>query len=78
MSPKEKAVALVEKMMLYSFEKSGLDNEIVQYSVNYKVEKESAIQCVLIAIDEVIKELYPSDIKRCEYWNEIKIEIEKL
>ena len=37
-----------------------------------------AKEYALIAVDEVIKELYPSDIKRCEYWQEVKQEIEKL
>lgn len=35
-------------------------------------------QCALIAVDEIIKELYPSDIMRCEYWVEVKNEINKL
>lgn len=34
-------------------------------------------QC-LIAVDEIIKEHYPQDAKRCEYWNQVKTEIEKL
>lgn len=35
-------------------------------------------QCALIVVDELIKENYPQDIPRCEYWNEVKQEIQKL
>jgi hypothetical protein len=38
----------------------------------------NAKQCDLIAVDEIIKEHYPQDAKRCEYWNQVKQEIEKL
>jgi hypothetical protein len=38
----------------------------------------NAKQCALIAVDEIIKEHYPQDAKRCEYWNQVKQEIEKL
>lgn len=37
-----------------------------------------AKEYALIAVDEIIKELYPTDIKRCEYWQAVKQEIEKL
>lgn len=37
-----------------------------------------AKQCALIAVDELIKENYPTDIKRCEFWQEVRTEIEKL
>lgn len=39
---------------------------------------EVAKQCVLIAVDEIIKEHYPQDIKRCQYWQEVVQEIENL
>ncbi len=35
-------------------------------------------QYALKIVDELIKENYPYDIKRCEYWLEVKEEIEKL
>lgn len=44
---------------------------------NRRVKKD-AKQCALIAIDEIIKEHYPQDAKRCEYWNQVKTEIQKL
>ena len=37
-----------------------------------------AKQCALIAVEEIIKEHYPQDAKRCEYWNQVKTEIQKL
>lgn len=35
-------------------------------------------QYALKIVDELIKENYPTDIKRCEYWLEVIKEIEKL
>ena len=63
MNPKEKARELVERFTSTCRE--------CDYERN-------AIMFALIAVDEVLKELYPSDIKRCEYWQEVKQEIEKL
>jgi len=65
MRPKEKAKELVE---LYCQLLSIRDYE----------NNEKAKQCALIAVDVLIKENYPRDIKRCEYFNEVKREIEKL
>ena len=42
------------------------------------VHIESTKQCSIIAVDEIIKEIYPQDIKRCEYWLEVIKEIENL
>jgi hypothetical protein len=63
MTPKEKAKELVDKM--YWHFRTIADSDICK-------------QCALIAVDEIIKEHYPQDIKRCEYWQEVKQEIEKL
>ena len=49
-----------------------------KYYRDVLANSEKAKQCALIAVNEVLKELYPSDIKRCEYWQEVKQEIEKL
>jgi len=81
MTPKEKAKELVEKMMLYSYDK--IENEIYpKYIVDNKIKKELAKQCALIADDEIIKEkngcskyeCYGQDIN----WNKVKQEIENL
>jgi len=81
MTPKEKAEELVDKMMLYSYEK--IENEKnTKYIVDNKIKKEYAIQCALIAVDEIIKEkngcskyeCYGQDIN----WNKVKQEIENL
>jgi hypothetical protein len=42
----------------------------------YQIEK--AKQCALIAVDEIIKELYYMGITITHYWQEVKQEIEKL
>jgi hypothetical protein len=79
MTPKEKAIELVEKMMLYSYEK--IENEIFsKYIVNNEIKKELAKQCALIAVDEIFNSVdneHVSDIFN-QYWQEVKNEIEKL
>ncbi len=67
MTPKEKAKDLFDKMKLAT-------DEFGYININIERHK----QCALIAVDEVIKEHYPQDIKRCEYWKEVKQEINKL
>jgi hypothetical protein len=61
MTPKEKALELVEDM--FNCPETGYN--------------EHKIECALVAVDEIIKEL-----ERCfihnEYWQEVKQEIEKL
>lgn len=66
MTPKEKAEDLVSKYLW--------PQRVFEELAKTKVAKE----CALIAVDEIIKEHYPQDIKRCEYWQEVKQEIEKL
>jgi hypothetical protein len=75
MTPKEKAIELVEKYAVWSW------NETV---CNYEV----AIECALIAVDEVLNVFPQSEYledrgEYCEnrerlYWNEVKKEIELL
>jgi len=67
MTPKEKAVELLEKFSpILPF-----------YSLTNNVNKSK--QCALIAVDELFKEtetVYPS--LRKLYWRNVKLEIEKL
>jgi hypothetical protein len=70
MTPKEKAKELVEKFIPMT---KDWDEEN-----GYLINEGKAIDCALIAIDEIIKEHYPQDAKRCEYWDEVKTEIQKL
>ena len=75
---KEKAEELVDKMMLYSYEK--IENEKnTKYIVDNKIKKEYAIQCALIAVDEILKELLNDELfyfkTKVQYWNEVKQEI---
>ena len=65
-SPKLKAKELVEK---YYY---------LLPLTDYKKTIEKSKQCALIAVDEILKEHYPQDIKRCDYFMEVKQEIEKL
>ena len=70
MTPKEKAVELVDNyVMLFGSYWNGLSK---------------AKKCALIAVDEILKTSYfthePSedDILYCNYWQQVKEEIEKL
>lgn len=69
MSPKEKAKDLIEK---YQFVK------IANYTSMFEVK-----QCALIAVDEILEVIsfnkYDDKYwEEEEYWNEVKLEIEKL
>jgi len=77
MTPKEKAQELVEKYYhLFSVE---LEN-----TIDYREAKE----CALIAVDEILhitclkdfdyKQYFNSNSEFINYWEEVKIEIEKL
>jgi hypothetical protein len=74
MTPKEKALQLIDKFENYSF--IDIDKRISSFN--------SAKQCALIAVDEIrnilsmpnIPKYYP--IVTDEYWEQVKQEIEKL
>lgn len=75
MTPQEKAKELVDHFMDLSDEQ--------EYNTPRYMTKEMAIQCALIAVDEVISNIEPSvsmDVisARIKYWEEVKIEINKL
>ncbi len=65
MSPKQKAKQLIDKFESHSF--MDIDMRISSY--------ESAKQCALIAVDELIEH---TDWTEVNYWQEVKQEIEKL
>ena len=77
MTPKEKALELVDKLENHSF--IDIDKKISSYS--------SAKECALITVNEILKSIpcnqdYGGDgwvlIDNTEYWQEVKQEIEKL
>jgi hypothetical protein len=77
LSPKEKASELVEKYLSFGFRL--FDNYI-------PVPLEAAKQCAIIAVDEIIKELWyvennfdvASAFRVEDYWNEVKTELENI
>ena len=70
MNPKEKAIELVNKFLSYSW----ISNEL-GYEVSSNTE--SAKQCALIAVDEIIKEI-EEIVSLSNYWRGVKQEIKKL
>lgn len=65
MTPQEKAKELFDKMYF-------VDDPMGNYPMCF----ETAKQCALIAVDEIIKNSFPGTIE-C-YWQQVKQEIEKL
>jgi hypothetical protein len=81
MTPKEKAIELIDKFIDYV---NCWDNDGANYTQAYNYSK----QCALIAVDETIRTLN-EDIRDLDvrgnvlldlidYWREVKQEIEKL
>jgi hypothetical protein len=66
MTPKKKAIELIEKFKNYSY--SGRDND-------KECRFENAKRCALIAVDEVIDECR---VGMDWWWQEVKQEIEKI
>jgi hypothetical protein len=77
MTPKEKAIELVDMFMEHTVEWDKVTE--VAFDSEYHAK-----QCALIAVDELIKTIcycYPIneyEISFVEYWQEVKQEIEKL
>jgi hypothetical protein len=84
MTPKEKAIELIDKYkpFVYCYMGSGMLSNTYDEDVILNMSK----QCALIAVDEIVKECYnwngsdnvQWETKRFDYWNEVKQEIEKL
>ena len=67
MIPKEKAKELLIKFLYYV------------ESFSFEQQNENAKQCALISVDEIINECGDRFLfSKCDYWQEVKNEIEKL
>jgi len=77
MTPQEKAEDLINSFY-YSLPNNGSEVGLNSTTERYK----EAIQCALIAVDEIIKTIeYSSqadEMSKTSYWEQIKTEIEKL
>lgn len=89
MTPKEKAKELVDK--IYNLQSSiawDTSNENKEKAAIFNDElgadvelywHELAKQSALLTVDEIINEYFDKCLfSKCEYWNEVKQEIEKL
>jgi hypothetical protein len=75
MTPKEKAIELVDRFYDY-VNCWGNDG-----NADYSLAKENARQCALIAVDEILNALsykVSSNFEELKYYEEVKQEIEKL
>ena len=81
MEAKEEAKKLVKDMMLYSSVKTEKGDSIY-YEISHKIDKESAKECALIAVNRICKAIdwyeFETPNQQWEYWDEVKLEIEKL
>jgi hypothetical protein len=78
MTPKEKAEELVDKFHIKVYV-SFIENSIPSV-INALMLYNSAKQCALIAVDEIIEFMSPMvhSKQAYDYWDEVKQEIEKL
>ena len=79
MTPKEKALELVNKFSDYAHTEdySEAPMSFEEMDKNSKESNEfNSQQCALIAVNEIIEVAYWNSVK--EYWKEVKQEIEKL
>jgi hypothetical protein len=85
MKPKEKAIQLYNKFYDYADSNYGASKFEKNWHGNFlagerKVRKQSAKQCALIAVDEIINSIVITDLTTAEnqfiYWEEVKQEIE--
>lgn len=83
MTPKEKAVELVDKFYQTTPNEAWYCPPVGSITSSNYSAWEQAKQCALIAVDEIIANIEPStsmDViaARIKYWQEVKTEIEKL
>jgi len=81
-TPQQKAKKLFDKFYQYANEE--FEDKLNEYpgqvlSERRKIRKESAKQCALIAVDEVIDAIDWHDFReQLKFWNEVKREIQLL
>jgi hypothetical protein len=76
MTPKEKAEDIVRKYSTY----------VVMWTGGVETERQNVKQCALITVQEIISEMSDyydeydcaKTLKKIEYWQEVKNELEKL
>jgi hypothetical protein len=77
LTPREKAVKLVDTFRMFA---DGTDSEDDRFSP--MINAKNAIQCALITIEEIVKELTSIDDGQTtipyDYWKEVKKETELL
>jgi len=66
MTSKEKAEELVNKFSHFTVQEK------------WELKNYYAMECALIAVDEILNEYWSHDTKRRDWWKEVKQEIEKL
>ena len=74
MTPKEKAIELVDKFCEYSH------TEFIPQKGGYQKDSQikNAKQCAFICVDEILNEYWSHDCNRRDWWKQVKEEINKL
>lgn len=74
MTPKEKAIALVEKFKPHAYQADHVDVESQDLTYNAKA-------CAIICVDEILK-IYDGRVwskeQQLKFWNDVKTEIQNL
>jgi len=58
--------------------KEKSEHLIRQMTVDFNIEYAQSKLCALICCDEVLEHLQPHDIVMIDYWDRVKLELEKL
>lgn len=74
MTTKEKALEIVQRFgRIIPFQDTYYSEEEL-----YKMHKKNAKECALICVDEILKSQHNVWENTIEYWQEVKLEINKL
>lgn len=77
MTPKEKAIELVDKYKNLEIKLSHFVNDyLFGGDIIIKMKDNQSKQCALIAVDEILKAI--TNYEDIDYWHAVKQEIEKL
>jgi hypothetical protein len=58
--------------------KEKAEHLIRQMTVDFNIDYQQSVLCAMICCDEVLESLQPYDIVMIDYWDRIKLELEKL
>lgn len=87
MTPNEKANELIEKFCNVIPIEANITDSVEEANRKLIADKRASVQCAIIAVEEIIKELLKVEVmihpdfqsifvQKIEFWNEVKQELE--